>query len=57
MANKTVVSQDVIVNLKANTASIEGSVKSLIQKLQGSNLSDSFTKGSITSLQKLLDKN
>ena len=57
MANKmTPISQDVVVNLKARTSEIENSVKSLMQKLQGTNLSDSFTKGYSSSLQKVLDK-
>ena len=57
MSNKsTPISQDVVVNLKARTSEIENSVKSLMQKLQGTNLSDSFTKGYSSSLQKVLDK-
>ena len=57
MANKmTPISQDVVVNLKARTSEIEDSIKSLMQKLQGTNLSDSFTKSYSSSLQKVLDK-
>ena len=40
MANKmTPISQGVVVNLKARTSEIEDSIKSLMQKLQGTTLS------------------
>lgn len=57
MATKlTPISQDVIINLTAKTAQVESSVKDLMQKLQATDLSDSFSKGLTNSLQKVLDK-
>lgn len=57
MAKSTPINQEFILDIKAKSTNIESSIKSMLDKLQNSNLSNAFTKPYINSLQRILDKN